>query len=81
MNEIQVLKSQVESLTRELEALRAFLPYKTLGNAVEFDKILVAKNRLIIPEKSQDTTGRNGEIIISGVHGYLRVNDTWKQIT
>lgn len=81
MNEFQQLKMIVEAQRREIETLKSLLPFKTIGNAVEFDKILVAKNRLIIPEKSQDTTGRNGELIINGVHGYLRVNDTWKQIT
>lgn len=81
MSEFEKLQQQVIALQNEIKEMKRALPYRVLGNSVEFDKILIAKNRLIVPEKEQDSGGRNGEIIVEGGLGLIRANDTWKVIT
>ncbi len=81
MTEIETLRNEVRELTVRLKRFEDAIPYRNLGNVTEFDRIVIAKNRLIVPEKNQDTDGRNGEVITNGAHGYMRVNNTWKQIT
>lgn len=55
--------------------------YRKIGDTIEFAKIVVTKNRFVVPIKSRDDDGREGEIMSDGTEGYMRVGGVWKKIT